>query len=333
MWLFYAPVTLWVLVLSLRHRGLTTITASNPGIEDGGFVGESKFDIQTHLPPEHTIPSVRLSVKGESDPIHRALAMLKYEGWPFPVVVKPDVGQRGTGVRVIRSVDQLAAYLAAARGNVVVQPFHEGPFEAGVFYYRFPGQTYGRIFSITDKHFPVVVGDGRSTVAELIDAHPRYRLQSSVFLRRHAAIVDAVLARGERLQLAIAGNHAQGTMFRDGSHLMTPALERRVDEIARAVPGFFIGRFDIRYRDVEAFKAGRDLAIVELNGASAESTNIYDPDTSLVSAYRTLFRQWSLVFAIGAANRERGAVPTSLPRLLCLVLTHLTTRPAIALSD
>jgi hypothetical protein len=220
-----------------------------------------------------------------------------------------------------------------ARGNTLMQPFHEGPYEAGVFYYRFPGQRRGRIFSITDKHFPVLVGDGRSTVAELIDAHPRYRLQGAVFLRRHGPVADVVLASGERLQLAIAGNHAQGTMFRDGAHLWTPELERGIDEIAGHVPGFFIGRFDVRYRDVEAFKAGRDLAIVELNGATAESTNIYDPDTSLVHAYRTLFRQWSLVFAIGAANRDRGAVPTPFGRLVRLVFVHLTTTPPHPLSD
>ena len=87
---------------------------------------------------------------------------------------------------------------------------------------------------------------------------------------------------------------------------MTPALERRIDEIARAYPGFYIGRFDIRYTDVEAFKAGQDLAIVELNGATGESTNIYDPDGSLLRAYRLLFRQWALVFTIGAANRAAG---------------------------
>src|SRR5207245_803188 len=32
-------------------------------------------------------------------------------------------------------------------------------------------------------------------------------------------------------------------------------------------------------------------------------------------AYRTLFRQWELVFAIGAANRRRGCAPTA-PTLL-----------------
>jgi hypothetical protein len=146
-------------------------------------------------------------------------------------------------------------------------------------------------------------------------------------------MADAVLGERMPFTLAIAGNHAQGTTFRDGAHLWTELLERRIDEIARSYEGFFIGRFDVRYSDVEAFKAGRDLAIVELNGATAESTNIYDPGTSLLAAYRVLFEQWSLVFAIGAENRARGAAPTSLRRLLRLVFRHVTTSPPIALAD
>jgi hypothetical protein len=271
---------------------------------------------------------------------------METSGWTFPIVVKPDVGQRGAGVRLVRSAEQLSSYLSAARvrlkaaapvrlkadttyipGDVLIQSLHEGPHEAGVFYYRFPGEEHGRILSITDKVFPVAIGDGTSTLRQLIERHPRYRLQSALFFRRHEAALDQVLAPGERRPLAFAGNHAQGTTFRDGSHLWTIDLERRIDAIAQRFPGFFIGRFDIRYRSVEAFKAGQDLAIVELNGATAESTNIYDPDWTLLQAYRTLFHQWSLVFAIGAANRDRGAVPTPWRRLVRLVWTHLTAAP------
>ena len=152
-------------------------------------------------------------------------------------------------------------------------------------------------------------------------------------MARHRLVLDTVLGRGEQLQLAIAGNHAQGTLFLDGRHLLTPALEARIDEVARQFDGFYIGRFDIRYRDVDEFKAGRDLAIVELNGATAESTNIYDPRTTLVDAYKQLFRQWWLVFAIGAANRRRGAAASSLRRLRDLVRAHLAASPVFRTSD
>jgi hypothetical protein len=333
MWLFYAPVTAWIGLLSLRYRGITTITAANPGVPDGGTVGESKFQILSQLPADAIIPSTLI----ESGPPGSRLASLQRavaeSGWKFPLVLKPDVGQRGVGMKIARNAEDAAVYLTAQRGAVLAQPYHPGPFEIGIFYYRYPGHTRGRIFSMTDKHFPFVTGDGVSTLADLIRRHPRYRLQAQTFLIRHRASFDHILADGVRFQLAHAGNHAQGTMFRDGMHLWTEALERRIDEIAQSVPGFFVGRFDIRYTDAEALRGGDGISIVELNGATAESTDIYDPAGSLWHAYRRLFEQWSIVFVIGASNRARGAKVSSMRRLIALVRAHLSTRVAFEISD
>ena len=333
MWLFYAPVAVWIAWLAVRHRGLGAISAANPGMPDGGIVGESKFHILQKLPAAWTIPSIRVERGPIALRMRRVADSVVRHDWRFPLVCKPDVGQRGSGVKLIRSLHDVRRYFEREATAVVVQPYHDGPYEAGVFYYRFPGSPRGRILSITDKHFPLVVGDGQSTIEDLVWADSRLRMQAQTFLARHGAAAQHIPASGERVRLAIAGNHCQGTMFRDGSDLITPALEERIDSIARAYPGFFIGRFDIRYRDVERFKAGEDLAIVELNGATAESTNIYDPTGSLLNAYRQLFRQWTLVFAIGAANRDRGAATVSLARMMHLIRAHLSTASAFATSD
>jgi membrane protein DedA with SNARE-associated domain len=332
-WLFYAPVVPWVGWLALRYRGLGTLALANPGIPEGGFVGESKFDILQTLPAEWTLPAVRLQ---PGDPRARTAELstaMSHRGWTFPVVLKPDVGQRGTGVRVVRNLDEASGYFQCVAAAVVAQVFHPGPFEAGIFYYRMPDEAHGRIFSVTDKRFPFAVGDGRSTLEELVWQHPRLRMQARRFLERLGTAAGRVPGVGERVALAVAGNHAQGTMFLDGQALVTPALERRIDQIARAVPGFFIGRFDVRYADPEAFRAGDDLAIVELNGATSESTNIYDPSRTLRDAYRTLFRQWQLVFRIGSMNRRLGHRPVTARRLVGLALAYLATDPPLATSD
>ena len=135
------------------------------------------------------------------------------------------------------------------------------------------------------------------------------------------------------MRLAVAGNHCQGTMFRDGAQLLTPELETTVESIARRYAGFYFGRFDVRYDDVESFKAGRGFKIIELNGVTSESTNVYDPTWSLLSAYRTLWKQWSLAFRIGAANRERGHQTSSLRALLRAARDHYHRRQVESLSD
>jgi membrane protein DedA with SNARE-associated domain len=333
MWLFYAPVGVWITLLAIWHRGLSTITAANPGMPDGGTVGESKYDILQKLPRDCTIPSVRIGPGELSARLKRLRAAIGRHGWQWPLVLKPDVGERGNGVKLVRNWDEAEVYLSKVEAPVLAQPFHTGPFEAGVFYYRMPGQPRGRIFSITDKQFPVLVGDGASTIEALVWTHPRFRLQAATFLERHQTVRTVVLGKGELFQLAMAGNHAQGTLFRDGAHLRTSALERRIDDIARSYTGFLVGRFDIRYRDVDAFRRGEDLAIVELNGATGESTNIYDPAGSLWGAYRLLFRQWAIVFDIGAANRRNGASVTPPRRLLALVGRHLMAATPFGVSD
>jgi hypothetical protein len=300
---------------------------------DGGVVGESKFDILSQLPEEWTIPTDVLEPGSVDARAAGLLGILSRRGWSFPLVLKPDVGQRGSGVRLARTDADAREYLAQLTDRVVVQPYHRGPYEAGIFYYRLPGDARGRVLAITDKHFPFVIGDGRSTLEELVWAHPRCRMQAKTFLARLGERRTVVPSDGERVVLAVAGNHAQGTQFKDGHHLITPALEARVDGIARHYDGFFIGRFDVRYADRAAFMAGHDLAIVELNGATAECTNIYDPEHSLLAAYRALFRQWRLVFEIGAANRRDGRPASSTVRLLRLIRDHLHAATPFAVSD
>jgi membrane protein DedA with SNARE-associated domain len=332
-WLVNAPIAVWVAVLAIRHRGLTVFTAANPGIEDGGVVGESKSRILAKLPPEWVLPWTLIEPGPLGTRMERLRSAVRSLGRPYPLVLKPDVGQRGVGVRWVSCEADAEAYLSGEPGPVLLQVAHEGPFEAGIFYVRDPGAATGRVISVTDKRFPVVVGDGRSTLEQLVRAHARYRLQADVFLERHAAHRNRVPAPGEQVRLARAGNHAQGTEFRDGRALLTSALEARVDEIARRFEGFFFGRFDVRYRDRGAFMAGEDFAIVELNGVTSEATHIYDPTNSVWSGWRTLMLQWSLAFAIGAANRARGHQPASLRRLARLIWRYARSRPTHRLAD
>ena len=97
----------------------------------------------------------------------------------------------------------------------------------------------------------------------------------------------------------------------DGDRLLSDELERTIDKLSTSIPGFFVGRYDVRYASEEGLRMGKDFKIVELNGASAEP-NIYDPKNSLRSAYRTMFRHWEIIFAIADENRRRGVPCTSL---------------------
>ncbi len=317
MWLFYPPVALYYLWLAVKYRGAMLPTAANPGIFSGGIVGESKMATLTdlmHTSPEFTAEAELLAGDSAKGRLISLREICERRNISHPFILKPDLGQRGAGIKLIRSEAQAEAYLQTTRAPLLVQRFAAGPQEAGIFYYRFPGEARGRIFAITEKIFPAITGDGKSTIAELIWRDDRARFMANKYLQRLGSRQNEVPAAGETQPLVQAGNHAQGCIFRDGMRWNTPALEERIDEISKNVSGFFIGRYDLRFASEEDLRAGKNFQIIELNGAAAEATSIYDARNSLWSAYRTLFRQWELVFAIGAENRRRGAVPMTFLR-------------------
>ena len=317
-WLFYIPVGIYYACLAVRYRSLSVPTLANPGIATGGFIGESKLEILDRLrrtSPEFTAAAFLVEGQTTRDRLLCLERICREHEITLPFILKPDVGQRGNGVRVIRSKPTALEYIQSVDAPVIVQRYVVGPREAGVFYYRFPEESRGHIFAITEKIFPTITGDGIRSVEELIRADDRAALMAPTYLRRFASCRDEVLAPGEILRLVETGNHAQGCIFRDGTRLHTDALERVVDQISQQLSGFFIGRYDIRYGSEEDFKQGRNFQILELNGATSEATSIYDPRNSLFSAYRTLFRQWGLVFAIGAMNRANGHRPCPITAL------------------
>ncbi len=324
MWAFYPPVVLYILYLGLRHRSLTLFTAANPAIPGGGFVGESKGAILqglAHAPEQVARWELIPAELPATDRLARAESFLARHRLGYPVVLKPDTGERGSGVRVIRTPEELGAYLARAGGDSLIQEYVEGR-EFGVFYYRYPGDTRGRIFSITDKSIPVVTGDGSRTLEMLILADDRAVCMAPLFLARHQARLLEVPAAGERVFLGDLGNHCQGAIFHDGNHLVSEELEAAIELLASGYAGFYFGRFDLRVPDEGDLRAGRNFKVLELNGASSEATHIYDPRHGPRAAWRTLREQWRILFAIGERNRRAGVRPLTLAEFLRAYAFH-----------
>jgi hypothetical protein len=318
-WVFYLPVYPYAAWLSLRHGGVMAFSCCNPGIPaGGGIVGESKHDIMRRLGTSPAVLPTGLIAPGDVETRLRSLReFMGAHAVTFPVVLKPDAGQRGMGVRVIDGERKAREYLADMTAPAVAQPFHPGPHECGVLWVRRlpgdgPGPLAGRIYAITRKEFPVVVGDGRTTLADLVRGHPRFSRQARVFLARLGPRGGAVPAAGERVRLGHAGNHCQGTLFRDGADLLTPALESAIDALAAGFDGGLdVGRMDLRYESDEALRRGEGFAVLELNGTTSEATNMYDPDRSLLWAWSVLLGLWKRMYALGAWRRGLGVRPVT----------------------
>jgi hypothetical protein len=127
----------------------------------------------------------------------------------------------------------------------------------------------------------------------------------------YADRLGEVLPEGTRQELVSIGNHCLGTKFTNNNHLITPALNEAFDRMARQIPGFYFGRFDLRCASVADLEAGR-VQILELNGCGAEPAHIYHPGASLRDAMKVLFTHWSNLYHISKENHQRGTPYLSL---------------------
>ena len=185
-----------MLWLALRHRSLSLLTAVNPGLPAGGFVGESKSQIMSSLDDRAEDVAATCLLPAHLAPLERLGLLERFvdeRGLAWPLVLKPDAGQRGSGVAVVRDRAAALAYLERARVDCVAQEHCAGA-EFGVFWYRLPSEPRGRVFSITTKIFPRVVGDGARTLERLILSDARAVSLARLYLEQNAGRLELVPA-------------------------------------------------------------------------------------------------------------------------------------------
>jgi len=330
LWVFYPPVFAYIAYLGLKHRCLTLCTLANPSIPLGGLALESKAEILSALQAGQSdavagrARVAAFAVIGGGNTEDRMAAIevfLKENELDYPVVLKPDVGERGQGVAVAASEAEAVKYLESCSLPVIAQEYIGG-MEFGVFYYRYPGAERGEVFSITEKKLPAVMGDGERTLEQLILDDSRAVKMAGFFLEKWSNHIGEVPAAGKELKLTNLGTHCRGAVFLDGRKHRTEALTDAIDDLSRGYGGFFFGRYDLRVPSREDFEAGRNLTVLELNGVSSESTHIYEPGNSLFAAYRDLFRQWQIAFEIGAIHRTAGMTPAPFSEVWRVIRAH-----------
>ena len=296
------PLFFYWLWLSLKARSIFFFSASNPEILMGGMLGESKFDVLKLVPDEIKPRSILVQLPSSVSDI---LTTLNKHQLDFPVVFKPDLGERGWMVKIIRSSADVEQYLSEIRIDFIIQELVDFPLEFGVFYVRYPNDSNGRVNSITMKDFLHVVGDGSSTLEELILKKDRAKLQWETLKISHRDQLKNIPAEGVKVELVPIGNHCLGTTFLNGNHLITDRLNASFDRISKQIKGFYFGRFDIRCASFEDLENGR-IKVMELNGCGAEPAHIYQPGFSLAEAFKVLFTHWRNLYVISTQNHSRG---------------------------
>ncbi|MEM9171531.1 MAG: alpha/beta fold hydrolase [Pseudomonadota bacterium] len=311
-WIFYAPVVIANVCFALRYRSLTVFTLANPGIPLGGLAGESKSHILNALRDSGAVAPFAVIKQGAIQ--QRVLALDEFVDH-YPIVLKPDQGERGRDVEIVRNRDQALDYLQRVVSDVIAQAFVEGE-EFGILYCRRPDTAHGQIVSLAHKGKTTIVGDGAQSLKHLILADARAVCMASFFEQQFAHRLHDIPAAGERVHLNAIGTHCRGSLFTDANQYLTPELDAEIDRISKCFDGFYIGRFDLFAADAAALGAGRGLKLVELNGITSEPAHIYHPGASLLSAWRTVIQHWHHAWQIGALLRKNGLRPPGVRAVL-----------------
>jgi len=292
--------------LGLRARSLFFFSAANPGIEYAGFTHERKSLIYRQL-PERLYPWTYLCRAGTDWETLRAYLDDHAPG--FPLIAKPDIGERGTQVSLLRTAEELREYCCRSRVDFLVQAYVPYEMEAGIFYARIPGEERGMITGIVGKEFLAVTGDGKSTIRSLLRKTPRHLLQMEALTGKYGQERETVLPEGVSRTLVPYGNHCRGAKFIDLSDKITSQLTAVVDGICKEIPEFYFGRIDLKFAGWEELLQGRHFSIIEVNGAGSEPTHIYDPGHSVLFAWKEIVRHWRLLHKISLANAKRKGIP------------------------
>ncbi len=299
----YAPIFPYWLWLSLKARSFYFLTAANPRIKNGGFIMESKRDVYDLLPEEYYPATLRFEA---GDTVKTILAAMKANGINYPFIAKPDIGERGLGVKKINNEADLIDYVHTMPVAFLVQAFVPYEKEVGIFYCKLPGSPNGYISGIVNKEPVTVTGDGVTTLRTLVKNNDRYLLQLSAIEAMHPHLMDTVIDAGKELVLVPYGNHSRGSKFTDETFRVTTNLTATIDRICKQIPEFYYGRLDIRFEDWDALERGEMFSIIEVNGSGSEPTHIYDPQHSIFFAWQEIIKHWRVLYAISDANNKRG---------------------------
>lgn len=309
-WLTNIPIVAFWLFQAARTRKLFFFSTVNPGARTGGMLGNSKMEILKVIPTEY-LPNTE-KFKPSPNRKQEILDFLKKHSLSFPIVLKPDIGERGLNVSRIDHEIELDNYLNQAAFDVILQEYIDYPMEVTILCYQIPDSTEVGITSVCMKEFLSITGDGKQSIHSLIQLDERARLYEEVLFKKWHSKWDRIPKAHEKVWLQPIGNHCKGTKFLNANDQIDQQLIETFTGILYRMEGFNFGRFDLKCESWNLLKQGKAFKILEFNGVNSEPAHVYDPNYGLLDRYRDYYQNWALMARIHKAQVNRGIKPLEL---------------------
>lgn len=196
-----------------------------------------------------------------------------------PLVVKPRNTNYGTGITVFskktskKQIMEAIEYAFKFDDNILIEEFAKG------MEYRFL-VVDGKCLSVAHRRTASVIGDGKSTIEELIDAknkEPWHALTECPvkkdepvieFLKLQNYTYESIIPEGKRVFLRTNSNCSTGGETLDMTQVMPSKFKRIAEKAAKAFNGKICG-VDIIVNDLEK----DEYSIIEINDNPGYSIN------------------------------------------------------------
>ena len=323
--LFYFPLYPYLLYLSVKYKNAFAFSAINSSIsKDSGLFNASKNLILKDIENEYK-PKELLLDRTQDDSI---LSKLESIGIKFPMICKPNFGERGINVEKIVDNVSLDKYLNDVPGPIVIQEFIDLAEEYAIVFFKHPMTGVIDITSIGQKEFLKVKGDGISSVKELLNKDSRGNLYTKTIIEKYPNKINFVVPEGDIFLVEPIGNHCRGTKFVDRNDLLGNVdLLSKICNVLLPLKGFHFGRIDLKTESEETLiQEDGEIIVFEINGVHAEPSHIYDPGTSIFKAYKDLYQQWDKIYSYGNMCAKQGIPCLSLGKFISLIY-HKTKEP------
>lgn len=202
-------------------------------------------------------------------------------------VIKPVDGNKGKGVAVDIGLDEFdeawKSAVKTTRKQVLVEEYFSGGQEARYLV------VDGQCVAVSMRIPPRVEGDGKSTIAELIEQENAARQKNPNLIKRPLKVdasrlaglkqrgheLSSVLAPGETVIIDTKANLSTGANSVDITDEVHPSMRRVAEEVALAIPGLDIVGIDILARDHAAPAEAGSYIIVEANTRPGIGGHLY----------------------------------------------------------
>ena len=238
--LFYFQSMWYWFIYSLKFQSITFFSAINPAVHLGGMLDERKSDIYKLVPKQYLPKTISVSVP--SDELAEDIISSRIG---FPMIIKPDVGLKGYLVKKVDNANELVESLRDYQGReVLFQEFLTHDREFSLLYYHMPSSGKYGISSFIEKKLPFVIGDGTSSLGQLIDKKFNPFLKKEYILKKKKDEIHTVVAKGEKIIIDHVGNYSRGSKFYSLNHEIDNHLIDAAHHFFSNVKGLNFGRMD-----------------------------------------------------------------------------------------